>query len=89
MQVQLMCGNRLLMHRSISVWKHYIDKGIYPVCYLCGHLITSIYDLSQDHIEPLAKGGKTNAHNLMPVHKICNHRKGCMTVEEFRSKDVS
>lgn len=71
------------MHKSIEVWKEKIEQGIYPVCYLCSKLITSVYDLSQDHIIPRSKAGKTTASNLMPTHRVCNHRKGSRTPEEW------
>ena len=71
------------MIKKIAKWKGRIAKGIYPICYLCGHPITKVNQLSQEHLLPKSRGGQTIESNLLPAHKICNSRKGNMTVIEW------
>lgn len=71
------------MIKKIAKWKGRISHGVYPICYLCGHEIKRIRDLSQDHVIPKSKGGSTTEGNLLPTHKSCNNRKGSMTVVEW------
>ena len=60
-----------------------IARGEYPVCYLCGEKITRQNQISQDHLIPKALGGQTIEPNLVCSHKICNSKKGCLTVAQF------
>lgn len=60
-----------------------IARGEYPVCYLCGEKITKQNQISQDHLIPKALGGQTIEPNLVCSHKICNSKKGCLTVAQF------
>ena len=62
-----------------------IARGIYPVCYLCGEKITKQNQVSQDHIIPFCISHRTEEDNLAPVHRVCNSKKGCMTVAEWFS----
>lgn len=71
------------MRKKIAAWKGKIKKGIYPNCILCGKPITSVKELSQEHILPLARGGSNEDHNLYPSHKSCNNEKGSMTLSEW------
>lgn len=51
-------------------------------CYFCK--IELFYDnRSVDHLQPLARGGKSNMGNLALACKDCNHAKNEMTVFEF------
>lgn len=60
-----------------------IARGIYPVCYLCGKQIKKQNEVSQDHLIPKALGGETIEPNLICSHKLCNNKKGCLTVQEW------
>ena len=71
------------MRRKIAAWKRKIANGIYPKCILCGKPITSVKELSQEHILPLARGGSNEDYNLYPSHKVCNNEKGSMTLSEY------
>ena len=71
------------MRKKIAVWKGRIKKGIYPKCILCGKEITSVKELSQEHILPLARGGSNEDYNLYCSHKKCNNEKGSMTLSEW------
>lgn len=66
--------------------RHYrilIKQGIFPLCYLCGKPIKKQNEVSSDHIIPKALGGATIEENLACVHKVCNNKKGCLTVQQF------
>lgn len=60
-----------------------IAMGEYPVCYLCGEKITKQNQISQDHLIPKALGGQTIEPNLVCSHKLCNNKKGMMTVQQW------
>ena len=60
-----------------------ISRGQYPVCYLCGQLITDQNEVSQDHTIPKSKGGQTRVENLMVAHKLCNNQKGSLTLYQW------
>lgn len=66
--------------------RHYrilIRQGNYPVCYLCGKPVKRQEEVSSDHIIAKSCSGKTIPENLAPVHKICNSKKGNMTVSRW------
>jgi len=52
-------------------------------CFLCGKQITNMRNCSADHWIPKALGGKSTEDNLKPACISCNHKKGCMSPEEF------
>ena len=54
-----------------------------PTCALCGKPITRGGDLSQDHIIPVSRGGKTELSNLQCTHKKCNNERGNLSMEEW------
>jgi len=60
-----------------------ISRGVYPVCYLCGQLITHQSEVSQDHTIPKSMGGQTREENLVVAHRVCNSKKGSMNIQEF------
>ena len=64
-------------------YRAFIARGIYPVCYLCGKKITKQNEVSQDHLIPKALGGETVEPNLICSHKLCNNKKGSLTVQEW------
>ena len=64
-------------------YRSLIARGIYPVCYLCGKKITKQNEVSQDHLIPKALGGETIEPNLICSHKLCNNKKGSLTVQEW------
>lgn len=55
----------------------------YPICYLCGQPIKKQNEVSQDHLIPKALSGETVEENLAPTHRICNSKKGMMTVQQW------
>lgn len=55
----------------------------YPICYLCGQPIKKQNEVSQDHLIPKALGGETIEPNLICSHKLCNNRKGMMTLQQW------
>lgn len=71
------------MRRKISAWKRKIKNGVFPTCILCGEPITSVGELSQEHILPLSRGGTNDDSNLYPAHQRCNFQKGSMTLKEW------
>lgn len=59
-----------------KIYRERIKKGDYPICYLCCKPITKPKEVSQDHILPIACGGRSEYSNLAPVHKVCNSKRG-------------
>ena len=57
--------------RSTQWWKRRCSKGI---CYYCGRSVPP-KDLTLDHIEPIARGGKSTKGNVAPACKECNTKK--------------
>lgn len=53
-------------------------------CGYCGVFVPKD-ESTRDHIIPKAKGGETNAANLLLACRDCNSRKGHMDVEDFRA----
>lgn len=51
-------------------------------CAYCGKPLTSRFAL--DHVVPLRFGGEDSITNIMPACIQCNHRKGVLSVEQFR-----
>lgn len=41
-----------------------------------------------EHLTPLSRGGLHRAENVVPACGDCNKRKGSMTFEEFREKEL-
>ena len=54
------------------------------LCYLCGKPITKKQKWNLDHVIPRADGGESSEKNLRPVHVGCNHKKGALTLDEYR-----
>jgi len=71
------------MKKKIAQWKGKIPLGIYPTCVLCGKPITSVKDLSTEHLTPVSRGGTSHDSNLGCAHFSCNQRKGNMTYLEW------
>ena len=71
------------MIKKVAKWKGRIPFGKFPICFLCGKPITSVEELSQDHLTPVSKGGHTVPSNIVVAHKRCNCKKGDRTYEEW------
>ena len=72
------------MVKEFKVIKKLIILGkLAPLCALCGQPIKKADDLSQDHIVPVSKGGKTEIENLQMTHKKCNNDRGNLSMEEW------
>jgi 5-methylcytosine-specific restriction endonuclease McrA len=56
--------------------KSLIASGELVICGICEKPIIRVDDLSLDHIQARAFGGRNYSYNLQPSHKDCNHRKG-------------
>ena len=63
-------------------WKEKLKKG---VCYHCGKKF-DLKELCMDHLEPLARGGKTGRNNVVVSCKKCNSEKSFKTLVELRLK---
>ena len=64
-------------------YRRQISKGIFPLCYLCGELIRHQNEVSQDHLICRCAGGRTIKENLSVAHKVCNNKRGAMTVQQW------
>ena len=54
-------------------------------CAYCGREI-AYDDMQVDHIHPQYLGGKDDIENLNPACRMCNGRKGTLTIEKFRTE---
>lgn len=59
-------------------WKQKLQKG---ECFYCGKIFSSD-QLTMDHQQPLARGGKTGKNNVVVSCKDCNNKKSYKTVVE-------
>jgi 5-methylcytosine-specific restriction endonuclease McrA len=65
---------------ELHAWKKVAKK----VCYWCGKKCPKAYCV--DHYEPLSKGGKHEASNLVIACRSCNSRKSAKDPEQFRAE---
>lgn len=66
-------------------WQEKIQKG---ECFHCGKIF-SPKDLTMDHQQPLARGGRTGKNNVVTCCKTCNSKKSHKTLVEIKlSKDI-
>ena len=66
-----------------------IAIGRFPICYLCGKPIKKQNEVSQDHLICKSVGGITSEENLSVTHKICNNKRGCLTIQEWFDRQRS
>jgi 5-methylcytosine-specific restriction endonuclease McrA len=57
-------------------------------CAYCGVKKEDPMDLWIEHLQPLSKGGFHRIENVVPACQECNQRKGDLTLEEFREKEL-
>jgi len=65
-------------------------------CWYCG--VQTLWELTPpfhttqqfciDHVIPLSAGGRNDLANLVPACRLCNGRKGTLSVEAFRAKEA-
>lgn len=65
---------------DLLAWK----KAARKVCYWCGKKCARNFTV--DHYEPLSKGGKHEASNLVIACRSCNLRKSAKDPEQFRAE---
>lgn len=65
--------------RQSQWWRQQLGLG---VCYHCQEKY-SRYELTMDHLIPLARGGKTTKKNVVVSCKTCNSKKGYRTRAEL------
>ena len=66
----------------MAITKHDIFENSDGRCYYCGVLVGENWHA--EHLQPKSQGGKYNKENIVVSCQICNLRKHCNTVEEFR-----
>lgn len=54
-------------------------------CAYCGREI-AYKDMQVDHVIPRYNGGKDDVENLLPSCRMCNFRKGTLSIEHFRKE---
>lgn len=53
-------------------------------CCICGLPIKNINDLTIEHEPPQSRQAEFGESQLYPSHAKCNHRKGSLTMDEYR-----
>lgn len=53
-------------------------------CCLCGKLIRKKNEYNIEHLHPISRGGANDVSNWRISHKVCNSRKGALTLEEYK-----
>ena len=64
--------------RASQWWQAQIASGR---CHYCGKTFKPS-ELTMDHIIPVARGGKSDRHNVVPCCKQCNNEKKWLTPAE-------
>lgn len=65
--------------RASQWWKNRIASG---KCHYCGRTFRP-EELTMDHVIPVARGGKSDRHNVVPCCKECNSaKKARLAVED-------
>lgn len=64
---------------TVKEWREL--KLAYGGCAYCGAQCKPVVE----HMKPVSRGGKTNAHNVVPACWACNQEKRTSTVEEWLS----
>ena len=65
--------------RASQWWKNQIASG---KCHYCGRTFKPS-ELTMDHVIPVARGGKSDRHNVVPCCKECNSaKKARLAVED-------
>lgn len=64
--------------RASQWWRNQIASG---VCHYCGRTFKP-EELTMDHVVPVARGGKSDRHNVVPCCKECNSAKKYLTPAE-------
>lgn len=72
-----------LTSRLNRKYRAMIARGEYPICHLCGLPIKKQNEVSQDHLICRSIGGPTTEENLSLAHRLCNNRRGSMTVQQW------
>ena len=54
------------------------------VCIICLEMITCVSQFSIDHEPPKSRQRTHGKSKLYYAHKACNHRKGSLTLEEYK-----
>lgn len=67
---------------SSSEWRDILAAAD-GCCFYCGEHVDK---LEQEHMTPLARGGRHDKENVVAACGPCNRKKGTMTAEEFRSR---
>ena len=57
-------------------YKQRFSDGFLIICGICKSPITSIDEITVDHIHPKSLGGKNARNNFQPAHTKCNNEKG-------------
>lgn len=72
-----------MTERKAIPWRMKIDallvRGFFT-CRICGKQIKPGDELDFDHIHELADGGKHEADNLRPLHRVCHRKKSAKSV---------
>ena len=66
--------------------RHDVFMKTFYHCAYCGKILSNAEDLTIDHKNPKAKGGKDDIDNLVGCCRSCNAIKADSTVGEFRKR---
>jgi 5-methylcytosine-specific restriction endonuclease McrA len=72
---------------TLYEWRCILEKW-QQSCAYCGEYKADFKDLWIEHLQPVSRGGFHRKENIVPACQACNQRKGEMTLEEFRLKEL-
>ncbi len=75
------CADVLNKQNIKGLYRIAIKYDLAPKCWGCNEPIDDIRDFSWDHVYPHCCGGSDELYNLVPMHKVCNERKGAQIIE--------
>ena len=71
--------------RASRWWKNQLGRG---VCYHCEKRFHP-FELTMDHLIPIARGGMSDKNNVVPSCKECNTKKGSKTRAEIALSELT
>jgi hypothetical protein len=77
-------GFDYIKHNKVALTNRTLFARDRNVCAYCGGHFNNYAHLSRDHIMPKFRGGRDEWMNVVTACKVCNQKKGCMTLKEAK-----